>query len=131
MYQTVVLYLTNPSFSMQIASILSDLASLRVCVCYTTIPLLLELRQTKPFQQDHSAALALVSVHRPTRTSVTADGDRELSVKAMADLDMERAIDLVELHYGVKMKHMQGEDAKLMQARRDVDMVLEKLEGNT
>ena len=43
---------------------------------------------------------------------------------------MQRAIDLVELHYGVKMKHAQGEDAALTQARREVDMVLEKLEGH-
>ena len=43
---------------------------------------------------------------------------------------MQRAIDLVELHYGVKMKHAQGEDAALRQARREVDMVLEKLEGH-
>lgn len=43
---------------------------------------------------------------------------------------MQRAIDLLELHYGVKMKHIQGEGAGLKQARRDVDMVLEKLEGN-
>ena len=44
---------------------------------------------------------------------------------------MQRAIDLVELHYGVKMKHMQGEDASLRQARREVDKVLEKLEGQS
>lgn len=44
---------------------------------------------------------------------------------------MQRAIDLVELHYGVKMKHMQGEDAALRQARREVDKVLEKLEGQS
>ena len=44
---------------------------------------------------------------------------------------MQRAIDLVELHYGVKMKHMQGEDAALRQARREVDNVLEKLEGQS
>ena len=41
---------------------------------------------------------------------------------------MRRATDLVELHYGVKMKHMQGEDAGLKQARKDVDMVLKKLD---
>ena len=45
------------------------------------------------------------------------------------DPDMQRATDLVELHYGVKMNHMEGEDAGLRQARRDVDKVLEKLES--
>ena len=44
---------------------------------------------------------------------------------------MQRAIDLVDLHYGVKMNHMQGEDEGLRQARRDVDRVLEKLERKT
>lgn len=52
-------------------------------------------------------------------------------MKAEEDPDMQRAIDLVELHYGVKMKHMQGEDASLRQARREVDKVLEKLEGQS
>ena len=41
---------------------------------------------------------------------------------------MQRATDLVDLHYSVKMKHVQGDDAGLRQARREVDMVLQKLE---
>lgn len=41
---------------------------------------------------------------------------------------MQRAIDLVELHHGVKMSHMEGEDAGLRLARRDVDRVLEELD---
>ena len=41
---------------------------------------------------------------------------------------MKRATDLVELHYDVKMKHMQGEDPGLRKARSDVDRVLEELE---
>lgn len=45
------------------------------------------------------------------------------------DVDMKRAVDLVELHYGVKMKFMQGEDEGLRQARNDVDRVLERMEG--
>ncbi len=45
------------------------------------------------------------------------------------DPDMQRATDLVELHYGVKMNHMQGEGADLKQARIDVDRVLKTLEG--
>ena len=68
-------------------------------------------------------------MHKTERASIAAGDDRELGVKAEEDPDMQRAIDLVELHYGVKMKHMQGEDAALRQARREVDNVLEKLEG--
>ena len=50
-------------------------------------------------------------------------------MKTMEDPDMQRATDLVDLHYSVKMKHVQGDDAGLRQARREVDMVLHKLEG--
>ena len=41
---------------------------------------------------------------------------------------MQRATDLVELHYNAKMKHVQGEDAGLKQARGEVERVLEELE---
>ena len=41
---------------------------------------------------------------------------------------MKRAMDLMELHHGVKMKQVHGEDQGLMQARRNVDAVLAKLE---
>ncbi|KAK4698184.1 hypothetical protein P7C71_g42, partial [Lecanoromycetidae sp. Uapishka_2] len=94
---------------MQIASILSDLTSLRVC--------------------DHSAAIALVSVHKVDSTLPAATGSSQSSRVTEKDPDMQRATDLVELHYGVKMNHMQGEDAGLRQARRDVDQVLRKLDG--
>ena len=42
---------------------------------------------------------------------------------------MQRATDLVELHYGVKVKHVQGLDSGLLQARRNVERVLEGLRG--
>ena len=45
------------------------------------------------------------------------------------DVDMKRVMDLVELHYGVKMNYKQGEDAGLRKARNDVERVLEKLES--
>lgn len=41
---------------------------------------------------------------------------------------MQRATDLVELHYDVKMNHMRDAGAELKQARKDVDRVLDKLE---
>lgn len=44
------------------------------------------------------------------------------------DEDMQRAKDLVDLHYNVKMKHVEGHDQDLKQARRNVDAVLQKLE---
>ena len=45
------------------------------------------------------------------------------------DVDMKRVIDLVDLHYGVKMNYMHGEDAGLRKARTDVERVLEELES--
>ena len=82
--------------------------------------------------QDHSAALALVSVHRKKPASVTTDKDElEQSKNIEEDPDLQRAADLVTLHHDVKMKHVQGEDAGLKQARRDVDRVLERLEGKS
>ena len=114
---------------MQVASILSDLTSLRVCVCMLhrkkDSPLLNHTPKLNDLPQDHSAALALVSVYRSDRASVVRADE-----KAGEDPDMQRAIDLVDLHYGVKVKHAQGEDAALRQARREVDTVLEKLAGH-
>lgn len=44
------------------------------------------------------------------------------------DVDMQRATDLVELHYGVKVRYSAPEGGKeLVRARRDVDGVLERL----
>ena len=44
------------------------------------------------------------------------------------DEDMQRAKDLIDLHYNVKMKHVEGHDGDLRQARKDVDRVLQRLE---
>ena len=41
---------------------------------------------------------------------------------------MERAMDLIELHQGVKMTHVRGQDHGLTQARKEVDAVLAELE---
>ncbi|KAL8850704.1 MAG: hypothetical protein Q9221_004352 [Calogaya cf. arnoldii] len=97
---------------MQIASILSDLTSLRVC--------------------DQSAALALVSTRAPASDTTTPKTTQPQTSKdtheTENDPDMERALDLIELHQGVKMKHVRGQDEGLMQARKDVDAVLAELE---
>lgn len=49
-------------------------------------------------------------------------------MKAEHDPDMQRAMDLVELHYGVKINHIQGGDGELKEAREGVSRVLEKLQ---
>ncbi len=45
------------------------------------------------------------------------------------DLDLQRATDLVELHEGVKMRHLRGLDKGLGEARREVERVVRGLEG--
>ncbi|KAL8927654.1 MAG: hypothetical protein Q9172_001283 [Xanthocarpia lactea] len=97
---------------MQLALILSDLTSLRVC--------------------DHAAALALVSTRAPasdiSAPAVTRLHRSKDTHEVDNDPDMERAMDLIELHQEVKMKHGRGEDQGLTQARKDVDAVLVELE---
>ncbi|KAG8526934.1 uncharacterized protein KY384_008363 [Bacidia gigantensis] len=89
---------------MQIASMLSDLMSLRVC--------------------DYSAALALVSAHKDKSGQQKAEAELE------QDKDIRRVRDLLELHYGVKVKHQQGDDEGLRQARVEVEVVLRELDSS-
>ena len=41
---------------------------------------------------------------------------------------MQRAKDLVDLHYNVKIRHVEEHDGELKRARSDVDAVLQRLE---
>ena len=47
------------------------------------------------------------------------------------DPDLQRAMDLVDLHYGVKEKHMRGVDMGLQRARRDVQRAMEGFRTDT
>ena len=51
-----------------------------------------------------------------------------LVLKSEGDADLQRALDLVELHHGVREKHLQGTDESLMAARRGVNKVLADLQ---
>lgn len=55
------------------------------------------------------------------------DGENGQELDAQTDEDVQRAKDLVELHYNVKMKHAEGHSGDLKQARSDVDAVLQRL----
>ncbi|PWY92723.1 hypothetical protein BO70DRAFT_357861 [Aspergillus heteromorphus CBS 117.55] len=101
---------------MQVAEILSDLTSLRVC--------------------DHHDALALVTVHeriphpteQPPLESIEMDSN--LTLDPQANEDLRRAKELVELHYEIKARHAQGTvDEELVRAREEVNRVLREL-GN-
>ena len=73
--------------------------------------------------------MALVSVH--TSTSQISGHEplnqNTVSQSENADPDLDRAFKLVELHDEVKMKHVQGQDRGLAQARMKVRMTLERL----
>ena len=72
-------------------------------------------------------------MHKAPATSASTNQPEAMNSGRKADMnndvDMKRVIDLVGLHYGVKMNYKQGEDAGLRKARTDVERVLEKLES--
>ncbi|KAL4897655.1 hypothetical protein BDV59DRAFT_168205 [Aspergillus ambiguus] len=88
---------------MQVAEILSDLTSLRVC--------------------DHHDALALVTVNERIAPSTTDENSTRTEEKPNEDL--QRAKELVELHYEIKARHANGTVGdELARAREDVNQVL-------
>ncbi|MCJ1485045.1 hypothetical protein MMC06_005218 [Schaereria dolodes] len=124
---------------MQIAQILSDLNSLRVCDHNAAINLVnahkdIDLQSSLTIKRQTSritatppnapGALNHNSTPRPSNTKHKSDVKLE---GIEADPDLQRAIDLVDLHYGVKVKHMQGSDMGLQRARSEVQGVMEKL----
>ncbi|PGH18160.1 hypothetical protein AJ80_04547 [Polytolypa hystricis UAMH7299] len=103
---------------MQVAEVLSDLTSLRVC--------------------GHEEAVALVNVHKTilkpetTQQSVSGDTNRVDSPESQSNSELQRAKDLVQLHNEMKSKQLHGgHDAvgeELQRARFDVNRVLRELE---
>lgn len=125
--------------NMQVASILSDLTSLRACVSHP-IHLLLQPPPLLTPPQGHDEALALVRANQ-THQNLNATASppakgRRASIPApsttqaeSADPDLQRALDLVDLHFSVKVKHLQGPDVGLQRASADVDAVRRKFVG--
>lgn len=88
--------------------------------------------------QSYEAAIALVKPANNTSSNYgepsQQSGDTEAppasqvsSTRASADLDpdLQRANELVSLHYDVKMKYLQnGPDPEFIKARKDVEGVL-------
>ncbi|KAB8077548.1 hypothetical protein BDV29DRAFT_168044 [Aspergillus leporis] len=96
---------------MQVAEILSDLTSLRVC--------------------DHNDALTLVTVHEripieSSQSDLSSAAAKQQDAKINDNL--RRAKELVELHYEIKARHAGGMvDGELARAREDVNRVLMEL----
>ena len=129
-----------PPPKLQTASLLSDLTSLRACV--TSPPPFSPSQLTNKPHQSHPAALALVNVNKTlddplpnTHTlghNSSPQSDRATSKPSEAennDPDLQRALDLVELHYGVKERYARGEDMGLGKAREMVARVVEGMGG--
>jgi hypothetical protein len=83
--------------------------------------------------KGYNEAIALVNVHKPTATEASrADSQQPSDQHA----ELSRAQELVDLHYGVKVKHMGSGpnfepvvDAGLKRAREDVNRVLRELDA--
>ena len=58
-------------------------------------------------------------------SKMTASGKVQSELEGGNDPDLQRALDLVDLHYGVKMKHVQGQELGLQKARADVARALQ------
>ncbi|KAI4651661.1 uncharacterized protein J4E79_009142 [Alternaria viburni] len=99
--------------TMQLAEILSDLVSLRVC--------------------DPAAALALVSAHSNTSTSTSppsshgtaaktpiTDPTTTTTVDEEQDPELKRAKDLLRYHYEVKEAHKRGELGRGLEEARSL-----------
>jgi hypothetical protein len=117
---------------MRVAEVLSDLTSLRVCVRPSSsshnTPLL------TPLKQEPAAAQALVSARpSPPSSSVDAVKQKTAAIQKESkdeDPDLQRAKDLVDLHYAVKASHGRGSvDKSLEDAKRDVERVLRGVDG--
>ncbi|CAO2656954.1 Nn.00g057570.m01.CDS01 [Neocucurbitaria sp. VM-36] len=89
--------------TMQLAEILSDLVSLRVC--------------------DPNAALALVSARPSIAPPHQQDANAQTSTEVLKseeedDVDLKRAKDLLKLHYEVKEAHKRGELSRGLEEAR-------------
>ncbi|KAJ8176726.1 hypothetical protein LV161_008415 [Aspergillus fumigatus] len=100
---------------MQVAEILSDLTSLRVC--------------------DYNDALALVTVNERLNEAKVLPDDRSKATlgkrqQEQQNDDLRRAKELVDLHYEMKTNNALGTvDEELTRAREEVNRVLRELEA--
>ncbi|KAJ5769382.1 hypothetical protein N7520_003941 [Penicillium odoratum] len=103
---------------MQVAEILSDITSFRVC--------------------GHKEALSLVNANHSIPRADATDESKSPTVNASDEAptsplnkkqdDLRHAKELVKLHYEFKSRHTDGEvDVALRKAREDVNQVLNEL----
>ncbi|BCR91279.1 uncharacterized protein ACHE_70122S [Aspergillus chevalieri] len=96
---------------MQVAEILSDLTSLRVC--------------------DHTDALTLVTVNERLPARTPSQEAQSQSQNRDSNQDLRRAKELVDLHRELKTRHANGTvDEDLARARENVQKVLKEVSYN-
>ncbi|KAF2622705.1 hypothetical protein BU25DRAFT_494798 [Macroventuria anomochaeta] len=99
---------------MQLAEILSDLVSLRPGVCDPAAAL--ALVSARP-SASSTAATTTTTTMSSTNPSTAPDDDQ--------DVDLQRAKELVKLHYEVRERCKRGELGRgLAEARRDVERAM-------
>ncbi|KAJ5119085.1 hypothetical protein N7448_010792 [Penicillium atrosanguineum] len=102
---------------MQVAEILSDITSLRVCGHYEGLTLVSVNKAI--------AGTSLLDTGDASTENATAGADKAQRFKKD---NLRKAKELVELHYEVKSRHVNGQvDEELRQAREGVERVLREL----
>ncbi|MCJ1361334.1 hypothetical protein MMC16_000432 [Acarospora aff. strigata] len=114
---------------MQIASILSDLTSLRACNHNEALALVHASSSSQPSSSTTSAPPPPSSPPTKVPETTTINPQKDTDTDTDADPDLQRALDLVDLHYSVKVKLVQGPDVGLQRARADVEGVLRRFRG--
>ncbi|KAI9828725.1 MAG: hypothetical protein M1832_001830 [Thelocarpon impressellum] len=105
---------------MQVAEILSDLTSFRLCGHTEALALVNAPKTIAPLSSDVSFA-----ARAPPISALVKDAKAAPSPGAEENnADLARAFDLMELHKTVKLRHAEGVDAGLQRARRDVEEVM-------
>lgn len=133
---------------MQVAEILSDITSLRVCVSLgAPVTTYSNLPHRSPWQrisaqgpennhqsidtnisQGYNEALAFVNGPASTNEPPAESGSVASNGQTVKQEALQRAKELVQLHSEVKSRHVDGEvDEELRQAREDVYRVLRGL----
>ncbi|KAG9201565.1 hypothetical protein G6514_005572 [Epicoccum nigrum] len=109
---------------MQLAQILSDLASLSPGVCDPAAALALVSARPTPPASSTAAAAAAGPAPGPATAALPAEHKDEAAAEEQ-DKDLQRARELVKLHYQVRERCRTGELAQgLAEARREVERAL-------
>ena len=103
--------------------------SANVCQDHTSALALVSAYKTIQYTSDPSASTRTRSIYPTASSSSTPDprSQKSESERTEENPDLQRALDLMDLHYGVKIRHMEHGEAELEKAREGVRKVIENL----